>query len=198
MNGWWPKDGEKYSISKGYRAIQDQMDNVRWDDVVWNRVSHPKHCYIWWLIMWKRLQVKERLARLGICEDSLCWLCGTEEETHQHLFMDCIIAKQVWCAVNHWLQISIKCSTIDRLIWWCSRRRKQGRIQNKIVKAICAAVLYSIWVARNAKAWHNIDPSINCIVDSIKEMIRHRSKLIVHSKMTHREKDWLQKLLYSW
>ncbi|KAL2893754.1 hypothetical protein RDABS01_009663 [Bienertia sinuspersici] len=45
---------------------------------VWNRYSLPKHRFILWLSIQEKLQVKERLWRMGISVDTACYLCEGE------------------------------------------------------------------------------------------------------------------------
>ena len=47
-------------------------------DVIWGRLGIPKHKFCSWVVMQGRLQIKDRLFKIGICEDELCPLCGLD------------------------------------------------------------------------------------------------------------------------
>uniref|UniRef100_A0A803N1G9 Uncharacterized protein n=1 Tax=Chenopodium quinoa TaxID=63459 RepID=A0A803N1G9_CHEQI len=43
VTDWWPQHGQEFSIARAYKAITEQGQRVKWDSVVWNRLSIPKH-----------------------------------------------------------------------------------------------------------------------------------------------------------
>lgn len=197
IRAWWPHGNQRYSIARGYKTMQRQDANVEWASIVWNRKSFPKHSFVWWLTKLQRLQVKQRLHKFGISEDDLCCCCNVEVETHQHLFHDCNAAVQVWEAVAHWLQMKICWQSMDKLIWWCKRSRRQTKLQNQVVKIVCAAVIYNIWRARNERYWQQKNQSVDSIVSRIKNFVGQRCKLVNVHKLKSSDRDWLYKLLYT-
>lgn len=64
----------------------------------------PKHRFILWLAMQKKLLTKDRIIGMGIpCRDGACGLCELNSlEDVQHLLLQCIWAKKVWEGVKEW------------------------------------------------------------------------------------------------
>jgi len=59
--------------------------------------------------MWKKLPTCDQLQRRNIhiqnIENSF-YLCGSNLETRNHLFLSCEIASQIWKAIFYWLNVN--------------------------------------------------------------------------------------------
>lgn len=51
---------------------------------------------------------KERVYRMGINQDSLCEICGSTEETTNHLFFECPLARRCIEDIHMWLNIDTR------------------------------------------------------------------------------------------
>lgn len=72
----WKNNAAGYTISSGYLWLQEVKTEVPWANWIWNRLNIPKHRFISWLAVLGKLQVKAKLARLGItADDDRCPLC---------------------------------------------------------------------------------------------------------------------------
>ncbi|XP_062074548.1 uncharacterized protein LOC133778559 [Humulus lupulus] len=86
----WPS----YSIAKMYKLLKDKTD-TRWKfSHIRDRLGIPKHKFVTWLMLKKRLSTRDRLTRYGIAQDPCCVICGQLEESHRHLFFECQFSKQ--------------------------------------------------------------------------------------------------------
>ena len=56
-----------------------------------------------WLVIQGRIQTKNRLAKFQKLPNTICVLCGLEEEDIQHLFFACEITQQCLIALKRWL-----------------------------------------------------------------------------------------------
>ena len=65
-------------------------DMVRWDSMVWHRYSIPRSLFVFWLALLNQIKTRERLLQLGVSIDALCQICGSEPESHAHLFFTCV------------------------------------------------------------------------------------------------------------
>lgn len=83
--------GVEYLITRSYNALIDRQERMQIADLVWSRMSQPKHRFFLWLGLQRRLLTKERLLKLQVYVKNInCCLCVDQvNETHQHLFMDC-------------------------------------------------------------------------------------------------------------
>ncbi|XP_070026682.1 uncharacterized protein [Nicotiana sylvestris] len=102
--------------------------------------------------MHQRLLTKARLYHMGISQDDRCPICGTQEETIQHLFFECAFSKQCLHGVLNWMSIGLQLTDIAG-IWKRMTRLIKGKRCREVVIAILAALVYWIWKARNNAIW---------------------------------------------
>ncbi|KAL2938776.1 hypothetical protein RDABS01_022225 [Bienertia sinuspersici] len=113
----------------------------------WDVSSQTQICV--WLACRGRLQVKERLERMGLVTNNTCLLCGQGVETHMHIMGECTFNRQCIQATKKWLGIGATVVTIPELIRWIGRVYRGTKFRKQVVYASWAAVLYSIWRNRN-------------------------------------------------
>ena len=73
------------------------------NDRLWRKVWHPDsipkvNSFIWTL-MHNKLLMAENLRKRGTAGPSQCALCNMEEETSNHLFLQCRISLKIWQCV---------------------------------------------------------------------------------------------------
>jgi len=55
----------------------------------------------------RQVATKQNLLRRSVhVVDSLCVLCGSEEETISHLLISCLITNSVWNLCHNWIGVS--------------------------------------------------------------------------------------------
>lgn len=64
----------------------------RWYNWVWSKGTIPKHSYISWLALHRRLFTKDMV--LGLSQDDKYLLCGESEESATRLFFQCVFSQQ--------------------------------------------------------------------------------------------------------
>lgn len=67
-----------YAITKVYNDLTGVRDRVRWNNIVWRRISTPRSRFIAWLAFKNRLKSRQRLKLAGGLEDDNCPMCGLE------------------------------------------------------------------------------------------------------------------------
>lgn len=92
-NKWLHSNGE-YTIQSGYRWKSGNGNQWPWWRDTWNKMNVPKHSFICWLAMHRRLLTRDRLARMGVCQETECLLCGCKPENIDHLFFECDYSKK--------------------------------------------------------------------------------------------------------
>nr|XP_009759510.1 PREDICTED: uncharacterized protein LOC104212030 [Nicotiana sylvestris] len=67
----------------------------------------PRHSFILWMTVQKRLAITDSLLSWGIQVPYACVLCSTgAAETHIHLFFKCSYSKDIWGKLLKWINIS--------------------------------------------------------------------------------------------
>lgn len=78
----------KYSTGASYAVLIGVKRKMRISDLIWSKISQPRHIFIIWLAVHSRLLTKDRLQRMNIQVDNItCNLCDDQSiETQHHLF----------------------------------------------------------------------------------------------------------------
>ena len=63
---------------------------------IWGTQIDPSAQLIGWKVLMKALPLDARIRQLGIPMVSRCCLCYKEEESVEHLFVDCVFASAIW------------------------------------------------------------------------------------------------------
>ncbi|XP_074291401.1 uncharacterized protein LOC141618191 [Silene latifolia] len=92
----------QYTLRQGYQWLKPDGDKVRWYPWMLNSWIIPRHTFLCWLVAQHRLLTQDRLFRMSIIQHNCCFLCGLEEETHEHLFFGCIYSKMCLQLVKDW------------------------------------------------------------------------------------------------
>ncbi|XP_074270197.1 uncharacterized protein LOC141593143 [Silene latifolia] len=186
---WWLKEGKSYSIQQGYQWMGVPDDSKVWAKFVWNNLSLPKHCFIGWLVSNERLLIKDRLQHFHLTSDSVCHLCGMEDEDHRHLFFRCVFSNRCVQVLSFRLDVSIP--TTNVIQWWL-KLRIRSLFKKKLIAALIQGLAYKIWEARNRCRFESVVSRPKVIVTQLREEVYNR---IVHlCKATDRERirQWLR------
>ncbi|XP_056685643.1 uncharacterized protein [Spinacia oleracea] len=141
---------------------------VGWSNLVWNRLSVPKHRFVLWLAMLDRLKTKGSLHKMGIGNDNLCVICRCSEEINfSSPFFECAYGTKCISVIMDWLVTPL--STISKSATDC-----KGSFKKKVVDTAITALAYSIWRARNVVVWElkpsektyaDIEAAYRCLVE---------------------------------
>ncbi|VFQ75989.1 unnamed protein product [Cuscuta campestris] len=157
-----------YTVKEGYNWLVGSNPKVEWFDMVWNKWTIPKHCFITWLIWRGRLLTKDRLSRF-INLDTTCGLCNNGVESVDHLFCSCALARLILEDISQWIHVDITAGSIREL---GSRVGKgKNRKSRRTIATCIAASCYFIWKARNGKLHNNREAAKEHIVQGIKAAV---------------------------
>jgi hypothetical protein len=110
--------------------------------VVWSLKVPPRVHFFLWLVINNRDLTRDNLAKRRKVEDENCLFC-LEKETIQHVFFDCVVARQCWRIVSDILGYQVRKSMLNIGKFWLSNKR------HCIVNMITSAVIWSVWKLRN-------------------------------------------------
>ena len=92
----WDPSGGSYTFKTGYTTLQEvhnQQDWAPWK-FIWKTESLPKIKIFIWTLLKGKILTSKNLKRKGFSGPSMCQMCLKEEETIQHLFLDCTVIKE--------------------------------------------------------------------------------------------------------
>ncbi|KAH0704370.1 hypothetical protein KY285_018648 [Solanum tuberosum] len=185
-----------YSISRSYMALAGDQMKCDVAELVWNRVSPPKHRFIMWLVVHQRFLTKGRLAHTNIfIEDMSCCLCDTHDvETSQHLFKDCLWFKLARDEVLQWVGVTLPNGEIKQVMEMIMRRHWK-KFKKEIMAAIMGGLIYHTWRARNWRLYKGVVIQRSEVIKLIKLEIVNRIEFFKCSKSAHRSRNFWQNFL---
>ncbi|VFR03127.1 unnamed protein product [Cuscuta campestris] len=138
-----------YSSKDGYKWLIGKRQEPNWSNMVWNKLSIPKHKIILWLLCRDRLQTKKRLSKF-IPMDTACSLCSNGEED------------------------SISIGAMNEKMMKLRPNKHRWKINT-----IFAACVYAVWRARNWKIYKQIsiheEDTTNWIISHDSKSVTSRS-----------------------
>ncbi|GJT27388.1 RNA-directed DNA polymerase, eukaryota, reverse transcriptase zinc-binding domain protein, partial [Tanacetum coccineum] len=142
--------------------------------VIWFNQLIPKHGFILWLAIQKRLLTQDRMAKWNKGGKMLCGLCNTIRDSHDHLFFHCDFANKVWKDV---IKMSYKFGNHNQLDELCNelgRRTMVSKFGNVVDKLLLAATVYYIWQERNKRIFKAEKRSVDAVSKLIKDCVKSK------------------------
>ena len=140
----WSADG-KYSASSTYRAFFAGSTVLLGARELWKTRAPPKVKFFRWLAFHGRLWTADRRRRHGLQDCDACVLCGQASETVEHLFLGCVLARQVWYLLLSPLGLASLTPDADvRFGHWWIRQRK--RLDAPAQQLFDSMILLVAWV----------------------------------------------------
>uniref|UniRef100_A0A803NWR8 Reverse transcriptase zinc-binding domain-containing protein n=1 Tax=Cannabis sativa TaxID=3483 RepID=A0A803NWR8_CANSA len=133
--------------AKVFYNLLVKKPKVQYSKGIWDNLLLPKHRFVYWQIINTQLLTRDFLSKFLPLQSTLCPVCDSEEESHEHIFYRCIFTKRVQLEVNSWLgNYSWPSSNID-LSYRCDFKKHD--LRNRLMNMVTAAVYYQIWANRN-------------------------------------------------
>lgn len=151
----WRHDGEgNYSVNSSYLFLQAQHleEPEPVFKLVWS-VPVPSNVKAFaWRLLKDRIQTRDNLRRRHVIlnpYESLCPLCGLQEESSTHLFLLCNATNQIWYECSAWLgaMTTLVPTTKEHLLQFPSIGRSKAQREGECV--IWMAIIWTIWLCRN-------------------------------------------------
>ncbi|KAF4394513.1 hypothetical protein F8388_020338 [Cannabis sativa] len=108
---------------------------VQYSRGIWDNLLLPKHRFVYWQIINTQLLTRDFLSKFLPLQSTLCLLCDSEEESHEHVFYRCIFTKQVQQEVNSWL---------GNYSWLSSNNDLSYRIGSPLLVLVAAGLVAAV------------------------------------------------------
>lgn len=139
-----------FSYSKTSKSLhQHPLPIVPWHKEVWFSSNIPKHSFIAWISSWNRLPTRDRLRGWGMAVSSDCLLCGSSDESRDHLFFSCPFSIDVWSSFYHHHSLSPP-PDFNSILGWLRTASSNPKVKF-ICKLLFQATIYFIWRERNSR-----------------------------------------------
>jgi hypothetical protein len=118
---------------------------------LWN-VSDPNNCHFFmWLILDGRCWTSEWLQRHGLQKRGPYALCSQGDETIDHLFMQCIVSREIWYKLLRrcgWHLLAPSDADQFIYLWLCSRKWVT-KARRKAFNSLVVLITWNVWLERN-------------------------------------------------
>ncbi|XP_021979157.1 uncharacterized protein LOC110875266 [Helianthus annuus] len=192
---WYWKDVDQLSFTiKAVReTLAQQLDlNIQGGDFVWNKWPSSKSNMFAWRAIDNNIPTATTLGGRGlILQNNRCRMCDTEEETTDHVLLQCSFAKQIWEAVLGWVKYNeINLGESIKQVLHEVNDLQRGRNKRKIIHAFVLQTMWRLWKVRNDKIFNGKTGVIQNVIEGIKEesyqYVKERSRF----KAISREQWW--------
>ncbi|KAH0724767.1 hypothetical protein KY284_000632 [Solanum tuberosum] len=177
--GWnemYIKQMDRFSIKKLYKALMEEYQKVEWRRLICNNVACPKWNFILYLALQKRLLTRDRLVAWGCVEKVQYVLSEAANETHNHLFLQCMFTAQVWQKILHWLNIQREARRWDEEVLWTNTHCKGKQARAKVYRMAVAASVYVVWQEKNQRIFKQIIRTPGMLVRKIVQEVHLQRK----------------------
>lgn len=169
---WKSDESGRFSVKSAYEFLTKSERGPKKEvfSILWKTKTFPNVLITAWRALLGRLPTRLGLSRRGIVLNTTrCALCLVEEESCQHLFVECKCARRVWNKCFKWFGI-LSVQHNDIAIHFEGFSLSHGsKIQNMVWRGVWAAIVRSLWEHRNDVVFNQ------CVVDE--EEVLHKAQL---------------------
>jgi hypothetical protein len=147
-----------YSASSTYNRLQIGSIDFAAADALWGNGAPVKCKIFMWLAILDRQWTSARRHRRGLQDQTAsCYVCLQGEDAMDHLFTQCVHARQVWFLCFSAMGIAADLPTQQCKLeeWWLRERNKFSVKTRKNLDALIILGCWSLWKNRNAWVFNN-------------------------------------------
>ncbi|XP_071714838.1 uncharacterized protein [Rutidosis leptorrhynchoides] len=91
---WKARDGNlvDFSTKAAWESVRNHGDKVEWHNLICFSSCIPRHAFIAWLLMLEKLKTQDKMFPWDVGDGQngpmLCSLCKTQQDSHNHLFLN--------------------------------------------------------------------------------------------------------------
>ncbi|RVW23454.1 putative ribonuclease H protein [Vitis vinifera] len=149
-----------YSILDSRRGVQFPIN------IIWNPCVPTKVDFFAWEAFWGKVLSLDQLKKRGWCLANRCFLCCEEEESIDHILIQCSKARVLWELLFALFGVSwvLPYSVRDTLSGWSDFN--MGKKRKKVWKAAPSCIFWAVWKERNRIAFDNEELSMDRLNNS--------------------------------
>ncbi|GKB71152.1 RNA-directed DNA polymerase, eukaryota, reverse transcriptase zinc-binding domain protein [Tanacetum coccineum] len=180
VNSWVDNNGndKRFSTSIVWKGVIGENRKVSWHKTVWYPNCIPKHTFILWLAVKKRICTQDRMAKWYPSKVFECSLCKKEHDSHDHLFFNYEYAQKVWKKVGTFARMKFKVDTWENLVEELSSNQNSRNVWTLIRNMCLAAAVYYIWQEK-MRLFQNKKREANDLTDLMNDELKAKMVSIV-------------------
>ncbi|KAM0921177.1 hypothetical protein ACQ4PT_007069 [Festuca glaucescens] len=136
---------------------------------LWNAFAPLRFKVFGWLALRGRCWSADRMARHGLTCHLTCPLCGIEDETLNHILLQCRYARAIWFRFLQRRQWEHLAPLADSAIvdWWPDAEQRLQAKDRKSFNSMVLLVSRSIWLQRNARVFDRDDMPAHTLLELV-------------------------------
>ncbi|XP_019227715.1 PREDICTED: uncharacterized protein LOC109208999 [Nicotiana attenuata] len=154
-------------LQAGWMLIGNN-ERISWKTLRFGNNARPKAQFTVWLQMQGRLLTVDRIDSWGVNVDHVCNLCNSQNETRNHIFMDCPYSVKVREGVLKWMKVpSFRTTQWEQLENWIIQRAKGKSQRAQVFKMEYTEWVHTMWIERNQRKFEKRSRSAHQLVREI-------------------------------
>ncbi|XP_021970148.1 uncharacterized protein LOC110865195 [Helianthus annuus] len=168
-----------FSSSIAWHSVRSREQEIDWVNLVWFPQCIPRHAFLMWLIMRRKLLTQDIILQWDISRRKnmnmmCCLLCYENVDSHEHLFFECSFSSKIWLMVREKAGMARVDPKWSSIIGWLKARGSSKSAALYVSKLLVGATAYVIWQERNARLFRNQTRPPDTIRDTILKTIRYK------------------------
>ncbi|XP_050217749.1 uncharacterized protein LOC126668603 [Mercurialis annua] len=165
---WKHSKNGAFSIQNAWKTFRPATGKVSWWRLIWSPGLVPRHSFIVWLAIKKKLRTKDKLRRWGCVGNDICVLCGEETETIEHLFFSCQVSAIIFQKVLQACLINRNVLVWRRECSWFSRRAAGKSLMARLRRVAFACSVYYVRKGTNISVFEEEAVNVAMILSWIR------------------------------
>ncbi|GKB14501.1 RNA-directed DNA polymerase, eukaryota [Tanacetum coccineum] len=166
-----------FSVKCAWEVLRPRGQQVMWYHITWFSHCIPRHAFHLWLVMRRCLKTQDKLRSWDVDASTdlsqlRCSLCGSHQDSHEHLFFECTFSSQVWNSIRNLAGMEHVPLILEDIVMWFNPMANNRSFKNVVGKLLFAASSYYIWIERNNRLFKNSRRSPEEIRDLIMTTVR--------------------------
>ncbi|GJW36209.1 RNA-directed DNA polymerase, eukaryota, reverse transcriptase zinc-binding domain protein, partial [Tanacetum coccineum] len=163
-----------YSTKAVWKDLRGVWPIKKWHNVVWFSQLNPKHAFVLWIAIQRRLLTQDRIMVWNKDEDLKCSMCKLVADSHKHLFFECVFSAKVWKDMSQLMKLDKHYDSMDEVVQFLESQAPKNKIWRVMNRLILAAVIYYLWHERNGRIFRQESRNESEVCCIIKENIKNK------------------------
>jgi len=130
---------------------------------IWKTWAPPKCQFFMWLVAHNKCWTSDRLARHGMPHPDCCPLCDQEEESINHLLVECVFTREFWFILLRQVglqALSPQPTDNSFLDWWERANNATSDLVRQGVGSLIILGAWTLWNHCNCSVFYGAAPSM--------------------------------------
>jgi hypothetical protein len=152
----WTANGS-YTSKSAYLTLFHGTTALAGAANVWNSFAPLKHKFHAWLALRRRCWTADHRRRRGLPTHIMCPLCGSHEETIDHITLQCPFAAAIWTGAVTRLGLPniVPSDRAELGEWWPLAISRFTASDLRTANSFILLVMRSLWLERNARVFNH-------------------------------------------